>query len=1480
MLFKLSPGRRLARFRPTAAFALLLALGLAGSVRAQDRTILFSVSDPGTTAAITNWGLDTCWPSFDNLQRGLIFMGTNNVNIVRVGFFVDAPLTNNDVTPADKSAMQTDLNLAGMATAATRWDLNLDSSVNAWYQSGANTVYPDRWAAAMEACQRYYNRSFWAAEGFNEPDYSPNGEGSPQNLHDIFGYLQASTNFSGAAMEGGSTLNDDGALSWFDPIAARASIGSTHCLAGSAASYVNFIQSVTASNAMPFNPEMHNVMEAILGVNYGLQGGIWWGTAELARGSFVKACQGRRLGYADDLNNWTAAAVYRAPGGAVQAFVGASERMATTTSYRFFSSDRDVFYDGYGPQRDYTVTIPGGTGYQVNQPNAEKLVNIAWGADVQPAISGRYLIVNRNSGLVLEVPGGSTANGVQLDQSTYTGRLYQQWDVTPMSSTSGGDYSYFTMAAAHDGVTADLSNFSYANGDQVQQWNGGTNVVEQWYFQYTTNGYFKIRSRWSNKVVSVSGASKSSGAPMVQWDDTGTPAQQWRLIPATVSTYDFVAPAAPTGVAATAQAVSIQLNWKTNSEADLASYTVLRSATNGGPYDIVARGLTNTVFTDKSANQPETYYYVVQAADQSLNASTNSAQVSATPVLTPVLVARYTFDGSARDNSGNANDAELVGSPGYVPGQFGQALSLSGTSQYAMAPAGIMASATNFTIAAWVYWNGGPAWQRIFDFGNGTAQYLFLTPGSGSGTLRFAITTNGAAAEQQLNASSLSTNQWIHVAVTCDGATASLYTNGVLAASGGVSLSPAAFNPALNNFGASQFPADPFFNGSLDDVRIYNYALNAAQVAQLMAPATSVWGGSGADNNWSDGMNWENDIAPATSGDAVVFAGSTRTAPNLDNNYSVVSLTFSNNAGRFTIGTADGSTLALAGGLTNNSTSVQTLNVPVLMNGVQTFNAAAGNLALGSTVNNSGSLLTVAGANNTTIGGALSVNGGLSVTGSGMLTLAGASNAVGGALLVTAGAINITGGSTTLGSSSPASIGYETGSGAMSWSSGGTLTALGNVWVGGSDQNGPAYHATGTLNISGGTANFGGSIAYGGPHFADGSLAIGAGNNYQNSCSGTMTVSGGTVWVTNDLIVGFAGMGTGVLNISGSGAVNVGAGGARWLSVGKWDTVNGLVNVSGGNLNLLNNSAIVFSSGNAGNNGGGGTNVITQSGGAVTFYSDGGATVGGSGSLDLTFSGSTAANNTYNLNGGILIVPQIISANTNGTRTFNFNGGTLKAAAASAAYFASGAADTANVRNGGAVIDDGGHAVTISQPLVHSAMAGDNAVDGGLTKLGSGTLTLNGTNTYTGNTSINAGTLILNQATLAADSSVIIAGGAKLQLGFTATNRVRALVLNGVPQPPGVYNGSTAPNFFAGTGSLLVPIATNPTNVAYAVTGGVMVLSWPTDHTGWQLQVQTNTAAAGLGTNWMDVSGANLTNTVTLPIDAAVGSVFYRLVYP
>ena len=74
--------------------------------------------------------------------------------------------------------------------------------------------------------------------------------------------------------------------------------------------------------------------------------------------------------------------------------------------------------------------------------------------------------------------------------------------------------------------------------------------------------------------------------------------------------------------------------------------------------------------------------------------------------------------------------------------------------------------------------------------------------------------------------------------------------------------------------------------------------------------------------------------------------------------------------------------------------------------------------------------------------------------------------------------------------------------------------------------------------------------------------------------------------------------------------------------------------------------------------------------------------------------------------------------------------------------------------------------------------------------------------------------------------------------------------------------------------------STVPTNITFQITASVLTLSWPADHIGWQLQAQTNSPAEGLGTNWVNVAGAALTNQVSLPVDPTVGSVFYRLAYP
>lgn len=87
-------------------------------------------------------------------------------------------------------------------------------------------------------------------------------------------------------------------------------------------------------------------------------------------------------------------------------------------------------------------------------------------------------------------------------------------------------------------------------------------------------------------------------------------------------------------------------------------------------------------------------------------------------------------------------------------------------------------------------------------------------------------------------------------------------------------------------------------------------------------------------------------------------------------------------------------------------------------------------------------------------------------------------------------------------------------------------------------------------------------------------------------------------------------------------------------------------------------------------------------------------------------------------------------------------------------------------------------------------------------------------------------------------------------------------------------------NAASGQLSVVSTLSLAPTEVSAAMVGNSLQITWPSSHTGWRLEAQTNAAGSGLGAIWFDVPGANATNVITLPIDPAQGSVFFRLVYP
>jgi hypothetical protein len=169
-----------------------------------------------------------------------------------------------------------------------------------------------------------------------------------------------------------------------------------------------------------------------------------------------------------------------------------------------------------------------------------------------------------------------------------------------------------------------------------------------------------------------------------------------------------------------------------------------------------------------------------------------------------------------------------------VQGELGNAVPLDGSGDYVNLPANIASGLSDFTISAWVKPTADTTWSRVFDFGTGTGNYMFLTVNAGGGP-RFAITTSGPGGEQQLSSTSqLPLNTWSHLAVTLSGNTGTLYVNGnAVATNANMTLHPSSLgNTNQDWIGRSQF-GDPTLNAAVDDFQVYSHALSAADVATL-----------------------------------------------------------------------------------------------------------------------------------------------------------------------------------------------------------------------------------------------------------------------------------------------------------------------------------------------------------------------------------------------------------------------------------------------------------------------------------------------------------------------------------------------------------------------------------------------------------------------------------------------------------------------
>jgi hypothetical protein len=208
----------------------------------------------------------------------------------------------------------------------------------------------------------------------------------------------------------------------------------------------------------------------------------------------------------------------------------------------------------------------------------------------------------------------------------------------------------------------------------------------------------------------------------------------------------------------------------------------------------------------------------------SATALINSISIS-TPTPSPELVAYYPFDGDARDYSGNGNDGTNHGAT-FVSGISGQALRFDGTDDYVSAPVNINPDVMpQMTMAAWVRADDDSG-MTLISHDNGGFDRTIDIDYRGGGWGWSAFSGSGGV----LGYYPVTIGQWVFIAAVYDqeASTVKLYVNDALYEETGSLASGWDYvNIGKNpSFGA-------YFYGTIDEVRIYNYALSAAEIQAL-----------------------------------------------------------------------------------------------------------------------------------------------------------------------------------------------------------------------------------------------------------------------------------------------------------------------------------------------------------------------------------------------------------------------------------------------------------------------------------------------------------------------------------------------------------------------------------------------------------------------------------------------------------------------
>ena len=506
-----------------------------------------------------------------------------------------------------------------------------------------------------------------------------------------------------------------------------------------------------------------------------------------------------------------------------------------------------------------------------------------------------------------------------------------------------------------------------------------------------------------------------------------------------------------------------------------------------------------------------------------------------------------------------------------------------------------------------------------------------------------------------------------------------------------------------------------------------------------------------------------------------------------------------------TITLASGTTLQLFANTVANNWSV-------VMNGA-TFRNQSGSVTWAGPVSLTGAnTMDVVSGGSLTLTNALTGTGSLNKTTAGTLVLSGA-NSYAGPTTVTAGILqlgkelSLYNGAT--GSWTDTNIIVNSGA-TLALNVGGTgeftpadVQALVALGTGAGGFKTGASIAFDTTNAAGGTvvlttplANPNGGVnALGLSKIGTNALTIPGGNTYTGGTSvtnGTLNVQGDQSAATGSWSIGPQSLNTTTVNFLGGSTVAVGTG--KQLQIGRTDAAAGTsaqtLNVNGtatfdGTLYVGRAGTVNVNAGGAWTqNGAMSLNGFGGFGAAFAVNTGGSFLYTGSTPIPVNSSPSSSGTATFTIGGGVATTGQAFNNGTavgTGTANLIFNtAGTLRLSASIPSLLTTaGVAFNVQTGTGGGIIDTNGFSTAIGSVISNVA-----SQTGGITKIGAGTLTLSATNTYTGGTVVNAGTLALDYTTVAsklADTGVLTLGGGTLSLtnGASAhTEVVASITLN------------------------------------------------------------------------------------------------------